>query len=233
MYGMFKWVAEASDILLFSLYLSLILFFPLFQAKRPRKRRPRKSAQNGYRSAFINEFAFPDSIKEQVRNHYPHLSDEHLRLVIQGLSQYFQFCHMSGKEEVSMPSRVVDCAWHEFILITRSYERFCWSTMGRFLHHVPASEASSPTSFAEGISRAWRLACDWEGINQYSPERLPLLFAIDNTLKIPAGFNHVLDNDYAIGGERHDDASEGGCGGDGDGCSGDGGGCGGGCGGGG
>lgn len=118
MYGMFKWVAEASDILFFFLYLSLLLFFSLFQAKRPRKKRPRKSVQNEYRSAFINEYAFPDSIKEQVRNHYPHLSDEHLRLVLQRLSQYFQFCYMSGKEEISMPSRVVDHAWHEFMLIT-------------------------------------------------------------------------------------------------------------------
>ncbi|SHL38145.1 hypothetical protein SAMN05216428_102210 [Nitrosospira sp. Nsp11] len=227
MYGMFKWGAEESDILLFFLYLSFLLFFSLSQPKRSRQ-----SAQTGYRSAFINEYAFPDSIMEQVRNHYPHLSDEHLRLVMQGLSQYFQFCYMSGKEEISMPSRVVDRAWHEFILITRSYERFCWSTMGRFLHHIPASEASSSVSFAEGISRAWRLACDWEGINRYSPERLPSLFAIDNALKIPDGFNHVLNNNYAISGGPHDNASEGGCGGDGGSCSGDGG-CGGGCGGGG
>lgn len=45
---------------------------------------------------------------------------------------------------VSMPSRVVDVAWHEFILLTRVYAEFGEEGLGRFLHHTPAAEIKSP-----------------------------------------------------------------------------------------
>jgi hypothetical protein len=99
---------------------------------------------------------------------------------------------VAGKRFVSMPSQVVDDAWHAFILFTRGYQSFCQRAFGRFLHHTPAEAMRSQTQAQDGIRRAWRLACLREGIDPGRPERLPLLFAIDGLLGIPNGFRYDL-----------------------------------------
>ncbi len=35
------------------------------------------------------------------------------------------------------PSLLVDLAWHEFILFTKTYEKFCTQKFDRFIHHSP------------------------------------------------------------------------------------------------
>jgi len=101
---------------------------------------------------------------------------------------------MNGKRRmVAMPSPVVDEAWHEFILFTRSYRTFCRKALGRFLHHTPTEALSASTLAQEGIKRAWRLACAKESISPSRPTRLPLIFAIDSMLNIPNGFTYSLN----------------------------------------
>jgi hypothetical protein len=138
---------------------------------------------------------------------------------------------------VAMPSQVVDDAWHEFILFTRQYARFCRGAFGRFLHHTPAEAMRSPTQASDGIKRTWRLACAREGIDPRKPQRLPRLFAMDAALLIAGGFIYQLDclatgRDGAAGTGfcASDIGCGGGCSGDSGGSDGDGGG-GGGCGG--
>lgn len=89
-----------------------------------------------------------------------------------------------------MPSQAVDEAWHEFILMTRSYHDFCRRTLGRFLHHVPAEAMRSPTQAQEGLRRAWKISCTLEGINPRRPSHLPRLFALDAALNFPGGFHY-------------------------------------------
>ena len=89
-----------------------------------------------------------------------------------------------------MPSRVVDVAWHEFIIFTRAYADFSQKAIGRFLHHTPTEVMRSPTMAQEGIKRAWRLACAHEGIDPGTPSRLPLLFDLDTRLDIENGFRY-------------------------------------------
>ena len=43
-----------------------------------------------------------------------------------------------------MPSKAVDEAWHEMILITREYTYFCERAFGRYLHHNPDSTIDVP-----------------------------------------------------------------------------------------
>ena len=59
-------------------------------------------------------------------------------MVFEGLRDWFWINHRAAGRKLSMPSQVVDDAWHEFILFTRNYEDFCKRGVGRFLHHVPA-----------------------------------------------------------------------------------------------
>ncbi len=103
--------------------------------------------------------------------------------MLQGLREYFLLCHRAGQRMVAMPSQAVDVVWHEFILFTRAYQGFCRRALGRFLHHVPAEAMRTPTDAQDGIKRAWRLACHREGLDPKTPERLPLIFALDAMLR--------------------------------------------------
>jgi hypothetical protein len=113
--------------------------------------------------------------------------------VIKGLHSYFHVSSQAGRRMVSMPSQVVDVAWHECILFTHDYQAFCRKALGRFLHHVPAEAMHSPTVAQQGIKHVWRLSCLLEGISPQSPDRLPLLFALDAELEFPDEFRYSLD----------------------------------------
>ncbi|MDH5409495.1 MAG: hypothetical protein OEY00_12860 [Gammaproteobacteria bacterium] len=143
--------------------------------------------------AFIKKYHFHKSIREKIIARHPHLTDEQSHLVFRALRDYFWMCNMAKRRMVAMPSQVVDDAWHEFILFTRSYKVFCRKALGRFLHHTPTEAMSSPTLAQEGIKRAWRLACAKEHIDPKNPNRLPLIFAIDAMLNIENGFKYSLN----------------------------------------
>lgn len=182
-----------------------------------------------HRQRMIDSYQFPATIPDKIIKQYPHLSRDQANLAMDGLREYFHICNLAGRKMVSMPSQVVDVAWHEFILFTRNYERFCRRGLGRFLHHTPAEAMQSPTLAQAGIKTAWKIACARENIPPKSPDRLPVLFALDAALAIPDGFNYDLHCDPA----KRDTYCAGhiGCGSCGSGCGGDSDGCGGGCGG--
>jgi hypothetical protein len=158
-------------------------------------------------------------------------------LVFTALRDYFYICHQARKSMVSMPSQIVDDAWHEFILFTKDYNDFCSKAFGRYLHHTPAEAMESKTKVQQGIKRTWRIACKKEGINPSQPDRLPLIFAIDGLLNIENGFTYSLNcltgnrSDYCATHIGCGSGDGSGCSDDGAGCDGDGAGCGGGCGG--
>jgi hypothetical protein len=145
------------------------------------------------RAEYIDRYPYAQYLDKRLAAKRPELTKEQREDVLLALRDYFQLCRMAGRRMVAMPSQVVDDAWHEFILFTRQYERFCRRGFGRFLHHTPAEAMRSPTDATEGIQRAWRLACANEGINPKKPDRLPRLFAMDATLLIAGGFIYHLD----------------------------------------
>lgn len=151
----------------------------------------RRRARKKHRAAFIDDFTFHPAVINKFREVRADLTPEQEELVFAALKDYFHLCNLAGRRMVAMPSQVVDDAWHAFILFTRGYQQFCRRAFGRFLHHTPAEAMSSPTAAEEGIKRAWRLACAYDGINPRSPARLPLLFAIDADLNIENGFHYT------------------------------------------
>ncbi len=204
----------------FFLFLAVVglVSYYLYRSKRKRQ------------LAFIENYGFPAKVMEQLKLKHPQLDDEGIALVQRGLRDYFHICNKAGNKMVSMPSQVVDDAWHEFILFTRKYNHFCKKALGRFLHHTPAEAMAAPTQAQEGIKRAWHLACAKEGIDAKDPFLLPLLFHIDKTLEIENGFYYSLDckkdgSDYCAGhigcgscsscaGDSGSSGCGGGCGGD-------------------
>jgi hypothetical protein len=81
-----------------------------------------------------------------------------------------------------MPSRAVDIAWHEMILMTRTYHAFCDRAFGYYLHHSPESVMDEPMrdSLARTLAAVDGRSAAIAGV--------PLLFAIDNELGIEDGY---------------------------------------------
>lgn len=104
---------------------------------------------------FIDNYQFHPAIRKKVAAKHPQLNDSQLDLVFDGLRDYFHICNKANRKMVSMPSQVVDDAWHELILFTRAYQQYCNKALGRYLHHTPAEAMDSPTFAQEGIKRAW------------------------------------------------------------------------------
>ena len=144
------------------------------------------------RAEFIRTYKWPPGLLEKLAEHYPDLARKDTALVSRGLRQFFIAHLMSGKRFVSMPSRVADDLWHEFILYTREYKRFCRQAFGfgAFLHHTPAIVLSVNRRGNEGLRRVWWYSCKYENIDPHHPSRLPLLFALDAKLNIPNGFRY-------------------------------------------
>ncbi len=142
---------------------------------------------------YIEHYHFHKGIRHKLSQKHPQLTEQQLDKVFQALRDYFRICHGAKNRRVSMPSQVVDDAWHEFILFTRIYQKFCSKALGRFLHHIPAEAMATPTLAKDDIKRSWRLSCALEQINPKKPVQLPLIFAIDGLLNIDNGFIYQLD----------------------------------------
>ena len=142
------------------------------------------------RSAFIREYVFPQGLLARLAEKRPNLTLKEQQLVLRGLRKFF-LCNLMAKGAfVSMPSKAVDDLWHEFILFTKHYDKFCKQAFGHFLHHTPAVVLSSQKVADDGLRRTWWFACKDETIDPRKPSRLPLLFALDSKLDLPDGFRY-------------------------------------------
>ena len=173
-----------------ALYLTI---FTLLAVYFYRKKKMEKKNSLEKKSDFINTYPFPSRVYTTLQKTYPHLVEEEIEEIIQGLRDYFYICTKANKKMVSMPSQAVDEAWHAFILFTKLYESFCQKAFGKFLHHHPAEAMKTPTDAQKGIQLAWRIACQKENISYYAPLKLPNLFSIDSRLKIENGFTYSLN----------------------------------------
>ena len=138
--------------------------------------------QGRRRLRFINGYAFPPALGVKLRQRHPQLSGSETALVLDALRQWFVATYYAKGDMIGMPSRVVDDAWHEFILMTRLYHSFCGKAFGRYLHHTPDAVADEPV--APTIPRTLELL---ERAGFATLGTLPLLFTIDSDLRIEAG----------------------------------------------
>lgn len=51
------------------------------------------------------------------------------------VKMYLYLCATTRKALAPTPS--IDAGWHEFLMYTRDYARFCADTLGAFVHHTP------------------------------------------------------------------------------------------------
>jgi hypothetical protein len=160
------------------------------------------------RARFIADYVIPAALGPKILKLHPGLTHEQLALVLKGLRQYFLAC-LSAQQRgglaryVGMPSRAVDDAWHEFILMTPEYTKFCANAFGRYLHHSPEEHMKEPIGSA--------LANTLDQLRGRAPLRggwamlgaVPLLFAIDRELQLSDGHRYEVGDLDALDRERH------------------------------
>ena len=97
------------------------------------------------RQRYIASYPYCRLLDAPLAARYPQLGELQRSEVLAGLRDYFLFCQQAGRRKTALPSQAVDAAWHEFILLTRQYDKFCGHAFGRFLHHSPAQGMETPT----------------------------------------------------------------------------------------
>ncbi|MEE2658848.1 MAG: hypothetical protein VX733_10115 [Candidatus Latescibacterota bacterium] len=152
------------------------------------------------RFEYIKRHRFGTVLSDKVRELHPRLSMSDVEKVFEGLRQFFLIAHYA-KGEVAMPSRVADDAWHQFILFTDDYSRFCNGAFGEFFHHKPYArnqDKEDGSAVSTTSLRTWIIACQLEGIDCEDPERLPHLFSLDSDLEIDNGNMSALDSEQIV-----------------------------------
>jgi len=99
--------------------------------------RPMKTFTRNRRRKFIESYAYAPDFISKLQGE---LGDRATVLrALEGLDAWFVACLYAEDRMIGMPSKIVDVAWHEFILRTREYTTFCQRAFGAYLHHTPDS----------------------------------------------------------------------------------------------
>lgn len=60
------------------------------------------------------------------------------------LEETLRFMYLCAHSKTTLtPSVLIDSTWHEFILFTRSYHKFCIQHFNHFIHHQPSSNKTN------------------------------------------------------------------------------------------
>jgi hypothetical protein len=132
------------------------------------------------RRAFIENYEFPAALEAKLREKLD--SDYQVDVALEGLRAWYLACLDAPGEMLGMPSRTVDVAWHEMILMTRAYHAFCDRAFGHYLHHSPDSVMDEPLEY--GLARTLAVVES----QSVAAAGVPLLFAIDGQLRVEDGY---------------------------------------------
>jgi hypothetical protein len=184
------------------------------------RRSSRRRAALERRRIYIESYSFPSALREKLEAHPDlDLTGSQVSLVLDGLRSWFVACLYADGKTLGMPSKAVDVAWHEFILMTREYESFCEEAFGYYLHHSPEEtmDEAMPATLRRTLTTLERdpAVPGYVGI--------PFLFALDGELGIEDGQTWTPEDIDSLRSSGETDSSAGFFGGDG-GSAGDGGG---------
>ena len=161
------------------------------------------------RRGFIARYRFSESLRAKVATDLPGNSSSDIDLVLEGLRQFFTIAHLAGRARIGMPSKVVDIAWHHFILHTIDYQAFCKGAFGRFYNHMPSSPVEQAEDLQMELRRTWSIACRLENVDPGHPTRIPLLYRLDAMLKIEDGhYYELVEGRVRYGKVREEDREE-------------------------
>ncbi|MEU7752716.1 hypothetical protein [Micromonospora sp. NPDC049171] len=141
----------------------------------------------------VADLQFPASGRERLRNRYPHLGADDIVLVETATRQWFRLVVRHPGAKLSVPSVVVDDLWQALTLHTRDYAAFCDAAFGRLLHHQPGPATGGDPPNAERGSLLLATLSHARRDEGGDPTSLPLLFRVDQELRIPDGKRYLAD----------------------------------------
>lgn len=138
--------------------------------------------------SFPYQYQFPEIVVKRWKAKHPGFSEHQYKQAQYALLQYFEVL-FHNKTTVAMVSEVVDDLWHEFILHTKEYHKFCKNTFGKYIHHHP-NEGSvvykwENKDIPQDMLNLYKLA----GNSPYNANAIPLIFTIDEIFKIKSGYS--------------------------------------------
>jgi hypothetical protein len=168
------------------------------------RRSSRRQAELERRRVYIESYSFPSALREKLEGH-PDLdvSATQISLVLDGLRTWFVACLYADGKTLGMPSRAVDIAWHEFILMTREYQSFCDEAFGYYLHHSP--EETMDEAMPAGLRRTLTTLERDPALPGYIG--IPFLFALDGELGIEDGQKWTPEDIVSLRDSGPDEAS--------------------------
>ena len=109
-----------------------------------------------------------------VRRHalLHHVSDEEAVQRSKELARFLFACSRSS--EALVPSPIVDEIWHDFILDTIEYQRYCNKTFGRLVHHMPQEEVGNELQVRYGATLSFMQKRFGSLSREYWPEECAL-----------------------------------------------------------
>ena len=136
------------------------------------------------RRAYIENYSFSPLLRTKLRKELD--DDRQVTLALDGLRAWYLACLDAKGEQLGMPSRVVDVAWHEMILFTREYHAFCDRAFGRYLHHSPDAVAGEPMDVM--LARTLYVLDKHPAGAVIAAAGVPLLFAVDSQAGLADGY---------------------------------------------
>ncbi|NCT84986.1 MAG: hypothetical protein GXC94_17710 [Comamonadaceae bacterium] len=120
-----------------------------------------------------------------------------------GLAQFFEACRRQrGQGACALPSKAADSVWHVWLALDPAglagWQQRCF---GREVAHREAEALGAPPQ--DCLARTWVGSCRSEGLDLLGP-RLPLLFALDGLLQLPAGWAYRFEKGGLV--HRQNDA---------------------------
>ena len=99
--------------------------------------------------AEVMEYRFPpliERIKKELR-----LSEDDAQQLFRDMLMFLYICGTNTKQNRYSPPKMIDEAWHTFIIFTREYAKFCHENFGRFLHHNPFTRENRATEMKKVV----------------------------------------------------------------------------------
>lgn len=145
---------------------------------------------------YINDCKFPERAMRKIAEKYG-FDENQMKLVSDGLKEFFIINFFSRGITVAMPSVVVNDLWQEFILHTTMYRGFCDFCFGRYLDSMPSDDGTLKNS-DHTLKRAWNTSCEMSGNTSRSANKASNLFTVDYQLGVTSS-NNIIASLSAMG----------------------------------
>lgn len=141
----------------------------------------------------IDHLQFPARARHRLMNQHANLSGDDFVLVETAARQWFRLIARNPRANLSMPSVVVDDLWQELALDVREYAAFCDAAFGRPLVRSPRQTTPAGNTTAKPAASLLATLGYARRDENCGPTDLPLLFRIDQDLRIEGGYRYLAD----------------------------------------